>query len=73
MALNPHPIFPAAGACVLKLHRDAQPETGQLFGRVYHVATSDNADFASAQALLDWLTRHAGWMPAGRGPSRESR
>jgi hypothetical protein len=65
MALNPHPIFPAAGAYVLKLHRDAQPQAGLVSGRIYHVASGESKDFASAEALLEWVTRHATQTRAG--------
>lgn len=58
MTLNPHPIHPAAGAYVLRLHRDARPADGPLMGRIQHVASGDWADFASSSELHDWLARH---------------
>ena len=58
MTLNPHPIHPAAGAYVLRLHRDARPAEGLLMGRIQHVASGDWADFASSVAMLDWLVWH---------------
>lgn len=59
MVLNPHPIYPSAGRYVLRLHRDARPQQGQLSGRIEHVTSGDGTDFGSAADLLDWLTRHA--------------
>lgn len=59
MTLNPHPNHPAAGAYVLRLHRNARPDKGLLMGRIQHVASGDCADFASAEALFEWLRRHA--------------
>jgi hypothetical protein len=59
MSLNPHPIFPSAGRYVLRLHRDARLDHGQLAGRIEHVSSGDSLDFASAAELVDWLARHA--------------
>jgi hypothetical protein len=59
MVLNPHPIYPSVGRYVLRLHRDARPETGLLQGRIEHVSSGTSFDFASGDHLLDWLARHA--------------
>lgn len=59
MTLNPQPSYPTQGGYVLKLHRDARPEQGQLRGRLEHIASGATAEFDSAQALVDWLARHA--------------
>lgn len=59
MVLNPHPIYPSAGRYVLRLHRDARPEAGQLSGRIEHVSSGVSLDFASCAELLDWLAGHA--------------
>ncbi|MDR6855861.1 hypothetical protein [Variovorax guangxiensis] len=59
MTLNPHPTYPSAGAYVVRMHRDARPESGQLVGRAEHVASGDSTDFATAQELLAWLMQHA--------------
>lgn len=64
MTLNPHPIYPAAGAYVLRLHRDANPADALLIGRIQHVASGEVADFASAAELLDWLQGHAAQVSA---------
>ena len=70
MTHNPHPSYPAAGAYVLKLHRDARPATGHLLGRIEHVASGDSADFASGEQLLAWLAQHATPVLAGHNPSQ---
>jgi hypothetical protein len=44
---------------VLRLHRDARPENGQLSGRIEHVSSGDSIDFATGAELLAWLARHA--------------
>jgi hypothetical protein len=59
MTLNPQPTYPSAGGYVLKLHRDAQPQQGLLRGRIEHIASGECFDFASAEALLAGLLRHA--------------
>ena len=59
MTLNPHPTYPAAGAYVIRMHRDARPESGQLAGRAEHVASGDSTDFATSHELLAWLIQHA--------------
>ena len=33
MSLDPHPTHPSSRSYVLKLHRDARPHQGRLFGR----------------------------------------
>lgn len=67
MTLNPHPNHPAAGAYVLRLHRDACPEEGLLMGRIQHVASGDCTDFTSARALLEWLSEHSAQQRAKPG------
>jgi hypothetical protein len=59
MTLNPHPSYPMAGCYVLKLHRDARPQAGAVCGRIEHIASGEQATFASAEALLAWLSEHA--------------
>lgn len=59
MTLNPQPLYPSTGCYVLKLHRDAAPQHGELYGRLEHVASGDCTDFANAAALLEWLLAHA--------------
>jgi hypothetical protein len=70
MTLNHHPEFPSARCYVLKLHRDATPAAGALKGRLEHVASGEQFDFASAEALLNELLRHvAQHLHAHAGPA----
>jgi hypothetical protein len=69
MVLNPHPIYPAAGGYVLRLHRDARPQAGHLAGRIEHVSSGACADFDSSKGLLEWLARHAAQVRATRAAS----
>ena len=55
MVLNPLASYPSARSYVLKLHRDCQPQQGDLRGRVEHIATGRHFDFASAAELLERL------------------
>ena len=55
MVLNPLASYPSARSYVLKLHRDCQPEHGDLRGRVEHIATGRHFDFGSAAELLERL------------------
>lgn len=74
MTLNPHPIYPAAGGYVLRLHRDARPAFGQLMGYIEHVVSGDSADFASGHALLEWLAAHSSkCLAAGAAPQGDPR
>lgn len=59
MILDARASLPSARAYVVKLHRDAVPEQGQLKGRLEHIASGDHVDFDSADELLAWLTLHA--------------
>ena len=66
MTLNPHPAYPSARCYVLKLHRDAAPQSGRLRGRLEHVASGESIDFDSNAALLDALIAHAARINAAR-------
>ena len=66
MTLNPHPTYPASGGYVLKLHRDARPESGALMGRIEHIASGDSSEFAGGEELLAWLSRHASQIVRAR-------
>jgi hypothetical protein len=59
MTLNPLPSHPSHACYVVKLHRDARPQDGELSGRLEHILSGDCVDFTSAQALVDALRRHA--------------
>jgi hypothetical protein len=66
MTLQSTANFPNARCYVLKLHRDALPAQGRLIGRLEHIASGEHVDFASGEALLAWLTRHAAALDAQR-------
>ena len=59
MKLNPQPAYPSVRRYVLKLHRDAVPQHGQLCGRLEHITTGDRIDFANGVELLAGLAQHA--------------
>jgi hypothetical protein len=59
VTLNHHPDFPSARYDVLKLHRDSSQASGLLKGRLEHVATGQQFDFASAAALLYELLKQS--------------
>lgn len=59
MTLQPHPSYPSARGYVLKLHRDADPATGRLSGRLEHIASGEAAEFSSGAQLLRLLQAHA--------------
>ncbi|MCP5158935.1 MAG: hypothetical protein H6974_01190 [Gammaproteobacteria bacterium] len=58
MTLNSVPAFSSARSYVLKLHRDARPDRGELFGKVEHVITGQCFVFGSAHELIARLTEH---------------
>ena len=64
MVLNLHPIYPSAGRYVLRLHRDARPESGALVGRIEHVTSGESCVFASSEELLAWLERRGPVHPS---------
>jgi hypothetical protein len=47
--------FPVGRAFVIKLHRTADPQRGTLCGRVEHIASGRQADFAAATDLVPTL------------------
>ena len=57
MILSAHPSYPNARAYVLKLHRDAQPDSGKLIGRLENVTTGEQFVFGNASELLACLAR----------------
>jgi hypothetical protein len=59
MILATEPTYPNALAYVLKLHRDARPGTGTLFGRLENVTTGEQFVFGSADELLACLAGDA--------------
>ncbi len=63
MVLNPESKYPNRRAYVLKLRRDATPDT--LAGRVENLVTGDQFEFASGYALIESLVRD---LEAASGP-----
>ena len=59
MSLATQSTHPGHRAYVVKLNRDAAPPVQTLSGRVEHLDSGEHADFASADELVHWLTRHA--------------
>ena len=59
MTLNPHPHFPSTRSYVLKLHRDAMPQLGQVAGRLENLASGHCFEFSTAEQLLACLAQDA--------------
>jgi hypothetical protein len=59
MVLNAQPTHPSSRCYVIKLHRDAEPLFGKIFGRLEHVVTGEAVEFATKEDLLTKLMHHA--------------
>ena len=59
MILATQTNYPNSRTWVLKLHRDALPAAGVLFGRLENVTTGEQFAFASATELLACLAQNA--------------
>jgi hypothetical protein len=59
MSLDPRPTHPSSRSYVLKLHRDARPQQGLLFGRLESLGSGRCFAFASADELLRCLVQDA--------------
>jgi hypothetical protein len=68
MTLNPQPNYPSKRSYVLKIHRDAAPGLGQVFGRLEHMETGECIDFVSGEAMLRALAAHLGRLEAAPAP-----
>ena len=55
MSLSTQASHPSRRSYVLKLHRDATPESGLLFGRLENIATGHCFVFGSVAELLRCL------------------
>jgi hypothetical protein len=55
MVLDTAPLYPSDRAYVLKLHRDATPGSGRIFGRLENLASGEHFLFANAEELLECL------------------
>lgn len=65
MILSPDPTFPSARRYVLKLHRDADPASGKLIGRIENVKSGDEREFSSAAELIAAIAVLASTLLAG--------
>jgi len=72
MTLNPHTSYPSTRSYVLKLHRDANLERGQISGRLENMASGCCFDFSTGEQLLACLARDAAGRGTGPGPSDRS-
>jgi hypothetical protein len=59
MILSVHASYPHTHTYVLKLHHDAAPQHGRFIGRLEHLASGRQCDFASAEELLACLMHSA--------------
>lgn len=59
MTLDTLTSHPSGRSYVLKLHRDARPQLGLLFGRLESMASGRSFVFASADELLHCLALDA--------------
>jgi sortase (surface protein transpeptidase) len=57
MVLDTTLIYPSDRAYVLKLHRDAMPANGKVFGRLENLSSGEQFQFASHEELLACLVR----------------
>jgi hypothetical protein len=64
MTLNTHATYPSTRSYVLKLHRDAVLERGQIVGRLENMASGNHFDFGSGEELLACLARDAAGVSA---------
>lgn len=58
-ALEPQTSHPSSRSYVLKLHRDAKPQCGLVFGRLESISSGRSFAFASADQLLKCLVHDA--------------
>lgn len=72
MTLNAQPNYPSSRCYVLKIHRDASPALGQIFGRLEHVESGASVEFLSGDALLRAIAEQLARLEARRWPGRTS-
>lgn len=58
MTLDARASYPSERCYVLKIHRDARPDQGDLKGRLEHIASGTRVEFTNGVELLAWLARH---------------
>jgi len=68
--LDPLTTYPATGAYVVQLHREAKPEKGLWIGRVEHVTTGAHHEFTSGESLIAWLLTQASNVQPGADGAR---
>lgn len=66
MSLNSKSKYPSERAYVLKLRSDANPNA--LAGRLEHLVSGRQCEFASGRELLDWLLGELDAGPANAKP-----
>jgi hypothetical protein len=71
MSLNAVPSHPSALCYVVKLHRDSQPERGEISGLLEHIGTGRSMAFCGAEELVAALLAHAGTAGGGEGHCQE--
>lgn len=64
MTLNSQVNYPSIRTYVLKLHRDAIPADGRIFGRLESLSSGKQFDFSSAEELLARLAQDIAVMQA---------
>jgi hypothetical protein len=67
MTLDEHASHPSRRSYVLKLHRDARPQEGLVFGRLESMASGRCYAFANSAELLRCLVLDA--LPSTPSPS----
>jgi hypothetical protein len=57
VTLNARVNYPSTRTYVLKLHRDAMPADGQIFGRLESLSSGHHFDFGTGEELLAHLAQ----------------
>jgi len=57
MTLNSHANYPSTRSYVLKVHRDATPQSGHIAGRLESMTSGHCFEFSTGEQLLACLTR----------------
>ena len=67
MTLDPLASHPSSRSYVLKLHRDARPQQGLVFGRLESMASGRSFAFANANELVRCLVLDCVPLPGADG------
>lgn len=59
MTLNSQATYPFTRSYVVKLHRDAMPQRGDIAGRLENMASGRHFDFRTADELIACLMQDA--------------